>query len=807
MSSRSRIAILLVVPLLAVGLVAPAAGAVDDPVVTITPSTDLLDGSVVHVTVAGALARAELFAQVCAVGTNGFAQCDPVTNRGFTTDESGSIEYDLGVEAAFDATPGITVDCRVSPGCELLTLAQRTDGSIANLHTPLAFRPDGPLLPGPTMTVEPATDLVDGQHVRVTGSGFVPGTAVELAECKDGATTGEGCESSRTFVGIEADGAIDVDLQVYAISRTNFGDELDCRSVACTLVASRGLFQTDTRHTAVAPLAFRPGGPLLPPPTITVTPATGLVNGQVVTVTGAGFRPESSFALSECGVGPGDGFDRCFVPQFVSADAEGKFTRTMPVQSITRRGSGFVDCRLGPNCVIAAVDVNSGPVLAEAPIAFDPGSPSPPVPTVAVAPSGALADRSPVVVTGKGFPASYPLDIKQCRLEAGLPTECADGSQSAQSDGSGAFVAGVVAMPVIAGPGGTEIDCRTKTCGLTVASLGSLPGVAPLTFAPAQTGPPRRYLAPVFDDVDVTEGVVYRQTTTSRGTPIDLALDIYRPAGDSATKRPAIVWMFGGYFGSGDRKQLRDLASAMARRGYVSVAIDYRTRPDIFGGGNGCVNVGGTCLDPSQLGPAIVDARDDARAAMAWLHDHAAEYGIEPRAISAAGWSAGAVTALNLAHDHTGDRPAASVPAAAISLSGILTAVPQAGDPPTLMLGGNHDSLLAMKAQIAGCGLIVMKGASCRFVAYSGLEPDPAVDDCVQFKVPCTYVLGRDAEHGFFFTELPDVADRISGFLVRSVLQPLGLVPRGRSPHHHRRDDGHDRHHHHDRGSRLLSRR
>ena len=61
---------------------------------------------------------------------------------------------------------------------------------------------------------------------------------------------------------------------------------------------------------------------------------------------------------------------------------------------------------------------------------------------------------------------------------------------------------------------------------------------------------------------------------------------------------------------------------------------------------------------------------------MVWLHDHAAEYGIDTRAISAAGWSAGAITALNLAHDPTGDRPAASVPAAAISLGGILTAVP-----------------------------------------------------------------------------------------------------------------------------------
>ena len=73
----------------------------------------------------------------------------------------------------------------------------------------------------------------------------------------------------------------------------------------------------------------------------------------------------------------------------------------------------------------------------------------------------------------------------------------------------------------------------------------------------------------------------------------------------------------------------------MARRGYVSISIDYRTRPEIFYGGHGCVPVGGTCLDPTQLAPAITDARDDARAAMVWLHEHAAEYGIDDRGRSA----------------------------------------------------------------------------------------------------------------------------------------------------------------------------
>jgi acetyl esterase/lipase len=316
----------------------------------------------------------------------------------------------------------------------------------------------------------------------------------------------------------------------------------------------------------------------------------------------------------------------------------------------------------------------------------------------------------------------------------------------------------------------------------------------------------RRYLAGVFDDVEVRDGLVYRTTTNSRGQTVDLKLDVYEPAGDRASLRPAIVWMFGGYFASGDRAQLADMARGMARRGYVSVAIDYRTRPEIFDTSHGCVPVGGTCLDPTQLEPAIRDARDDARAAMVWLHEHAAELRIEPRAISAAGWSAGAITALNLAHDSTGDRDPASVPAAAVSLAGIVAAAPGAADPPTLMLGGNRDSLLSLDAQVAGCASIGTAGASCEFVAYAGVQPAPAEDPCVRYSVSCTYELGRDGDHGFFFSERPGVLDHISAFVAREVLRPVGLLDHRRRHHHehghhHHHDDGHHhRHHRHDEG-------
>src|SRR4051794_23527006 len=58
---------------------------------------------------------------------------------------------------------------------------------------------------------------------------------------------------------------------------------------------------------------------------------------------------------------------------------------------------------------------------------------------------------------------------------------------------------------------------------------------------------PLRYRDVVFAHVREARGVVYRRAR--RGDA--LTLDIYRPAGDRQTSRPAIVFVHGGGFTSG----------------------------------------------------------------------------------------------------------------------------------------------------------------------------------------------------------------------------------------------------------------
>ena len=66
-------------------------------------------------------------------------------------------------------------------------LSPTTDYSLASAgKVDTVFDPVGPLEPPPTVAVDPATDLVDGQVVQVTGSDFRPDEYVTLAQCPEG---------------------------------------------------------------------------------------------------------------------------------------------------------------------------------------------------------------------------------------------------------------------------------------------------------------------------------------------------------------------------------------------------------------------------------------------------------------------------------------------------------------------------------------------------------------------------------------------------------------------------------------------
>jgi acetyl esterase/lipase len=106
-------------------------------------------------------------------------------------------------------------------------------------------------------------------------------------------------------------------------------------------------------------------------------------------------------------------------------------------------------------------------------------------------------------------------------------------------------------------------------------------------------------------------------------------LDVYAPDARSNTGHPIVVYFYGGSWQAGQRTDSRDIAQALAARGVVTVAPDYR-------------------LYPETRFPGFLD---DAALAVRWARDHAGDYGGEPHRIFVMGHSAGAHIAAMLATD------------------------------------------------------------------------------------------------------------------------------------------------------------
>jgi acetyl esterase/lipase len=170
---------------------------------------------------------------------------------------------------------------------------------------------------------------------------------------------------------------------------------------------------------------------------------------------------------------------------------------------------------------------------------------------------------------------------------------------------------------------------RSAVCSLAAVALAAgVPGPAgagdpkPATTVAQPPGrAPLKFRDPVFDRVKVTRGLRYKT---------GLTLDLFEPVGDRTRKRPAVVWVHGGGFVSGNSRNPRmvEIATEFARRGYVTVSINYR------------------------LIRSAEAARIDATAAVSWLRKRDRRYRIDRSRIGIGGSSAGAITAM-LVGTHT----------------------------------------------------------------------------------------------------------------------------------------------------------
>lgn len=127
---------------------------------------------------------------------------------------------------------------------------------------------------------------------------------------------------------------------------------------------------------------------------------------------------------------------------------------------------------------------------------------------------------------------------------------------------------------------------------------------------------------PIAEGVDVRHDVV-----PADGDRPDVPVVVYA-AGDRDEVSPALLWMHGGGLVMGSPETGQELCSRFATElGVVVISVDYRLAPE----------------DPF---PA---ALDDCAAALSWVHDHAADLGVDTGRIAVGGDSAGGGLAACLA--------------------------------------------------------------------------------------------------------------------------------------------------------------
>jgi acetyl esterase/lipase len=151
----------------------------------------------------------------------------------------------------------------------------------------------------------------------------------------------------------------------------------------------------------------------------------------------------------------------------------------------------------------------------------------------------------------------------------------------------------------------------------------------------------------VISEYDIVYGIADEQP---------LLLDLYRPAAPAATPRPAVVFVHGGGWAAGDKRDFGVGAQALARQGYVALSVNYRLASR------------GRNPWPAQL--------DDVQRAVRWLRANAQTYNIAPRRIGAVGHSAGGHLVACLATRETRDN---ADPALAVCSSRVTCAIDLSG--------------------------------------------------------------------------------------------------------------------------------
>lgn len=357
--------------------------------------------------------------------------------------------------------------------------------------------------------VTPSVGLVDGQEVEVTGVGFDPGASVVIIQCwiADQSATRDDCDLGSLAVSSAGEqGSFSTSVVVHQLLDTTNGVR-DCavgtEAVGCRVSVAN---THDLDQSGAASVSFV-GEDLAAPPSLVVSPTTGLRDGDPLTVSGTGFEPGSEVFVTQCPVGGDDdaGHDclRRNPGETVETDAQGAFSVSAAANRHPQSVHGVHDCALDiHHCMVVVRPVeparvmevgDDGTIVTEpyvprrapnpVPLVFDAATSPTLPPEYTVTPSDGLRDGDTVRLELFDMPSDGVFDVQQCADGGPRGMFCATLGTVEIVDGDGAAE---VAVVVTLTNGDDTIECTQpgRRCHLTLADEPADVVRGPLTFAP-----------------------------------------------------------------------------------------------------------------------------------------------------------------------------------------------------------------------------------------------------------------------------------------------------------------------------------
>jgi acetyl esterase/lipase len=154
----------------------------------------------------------------------------------------------------------------------------------------------------------------------------------------------------------------------------------------------------------------------------------------------------------------------------------------------------------------------------------------------------------------------------------------------------------------------SRLSAAALTLGLSGAALAA-------PDAPTPPPPASQPALPPFKLLPGSKGLADLEYGRANGKP--LLLDLYLPARESAGKLPLVVWVHGGGWSAGSRRN--PPAGPLLKHGFAVASVEYRFSQE--------------AKFPAQI--------EDCKAALRWLRANAGTYHIDPDRVGIWGSSAG----------------------------------------------------------------------------------------------------------------------------------------------------------------------